>query len=251
MIKQRIVFFILAVCSAWACHAQEIQLWSAGAAQAPMQALLPEFEKQTGLVVRVQFAPVGALMRQLAEGGQPDVLILSTDVAEQIQRQGWVVGSTTKPLGSVGVGLAVQQGMPAPDISSPEKLKAALLQAKSITYMDPQKGTSGKHFAWVLEQLGIADQVKSKTRLGDAGFVLEPVARGEVELGIQQITEILPVKGAQLIGPLPAPLQKTTTYAVSVTPKAAHNPSAARLSEFLKSPQAAAVFKSKGFSVDF
>ena len=103
-----------------------------------------------------------------------------------------------------------------PDISTPDALRQTLLNAKSITYMDPTKGTSGKHFASVLDQLGIADQMRAKTTLGDVGFVVEPVARGDLELGIQQITEILPVKGAKLVGPLPDALQKVCALLVDV-----------------------------------
>jgi len=152
-------------------------------------------------------------------------------------------------LGSVGIGVAVKRGAALPDVSTPEALKNALIKAQSITYMDPQKGTSGKHFDAVLQQLGIADQVKAKTRLGDAGFVLEPVARGEIELGVQQITEILPVQGAQLVGPLPAPLQKITTYSVMLASSLKHPSEADAFSQFLQSAQAAEVFRAKGFDV--
>lgn len=149
----------------------------------------------------------------------------------------------------MGVGVAVKQGTALPDVSTPEALRQTLLRAKSITYMDPQKGTSGKHFATVLEQLGIAEQVKTKTTLGDVGYVLEPVARGDIELGVQQITEILPVNGAVLVGPLPASLQKITTYSVLLGAKAGDNKLAQDFNRFLQTPQAAQVFKRKGFLV--
>ena len=229
-------------------HAKELVVWSAGATKPPMEELVPEFQKLTGLTLKVEYAPVGVWTRRLADGGQPDVLILSADVVNDVEGKGWTVAGSAQPLGSVGVGVAVKQGTAMPDVSTPEALRETLLRAKSITYMDPQKGTSGKHFASVLAQLGITEQVKEKTKLGDVGYVLEPVARGEIELGIQQITEILPVQGAVLVGPLPASLQKVTTYVVMLGAKAGDNKDALALRRFLQTPQAVQMFKLKGFS---
>jgi len=228
---------------------QTLTVWSAGAAQAPMQELVPIFQQRTGIAVNIKYAPVGVWVRELASGAAPDVLVLSADVVAELQTKGWVTPQSVHPLGSVGIGVAVKRGAALPDVSTPEALKNALLKAQSITYMDPQKGTSGKHFDGVLQQLGISDQVKAKTRLGDAGFVLEPVARGEIELGVQQITEILPVQGAQLVGPLPAPLQKITIYSVMLASALKHPSEADAFSQFLQSAQAAEVFRAKGFDV--
>jgi len=229
--------------------AAEILLWSAGAAQNPVAQLVQTYQQSSGNTVKAEYAPVGVLMQRLAAGGKPDVLIVTQDVMGEIERHGWAVSRSTTPLGSVGVGVSVKEGAPLPDISTPDALRASLLKAKSITYIDPNNGTSGKHFAAVLEQLGIADQVKNKTTLGKVGFVVEPVARGEIELGIQQITEILPVKGVTLVGPLPAPLQKITTYAVTLGSAARDAGAATEFIHYLKQDSAAAVFKAKGFSV--
>lgn len=231
-------------------QAQGLLVWSAGAVKPPLEELVPVFQKSSGITMDVQYAPVGVLMRRLAEGAHPDVLILSADVVKDVESKGWIPAGSARPLGSVGVGLAVKQGTAMPDVSTPEALRQTLLAAKSVTYMDPQKGTSGKHFAGVLEQLGIAEQVRAKTTLGDVGYVLEPVARGEIELGVQQITEILPVKGAALVGPLPPALQKITTYSIMQTVKAADTQSAIAFRRFLQTPEATAVFKLKGFSVE-
>jgi molybdate transport system substrate-binding protein len=136
----------------------------------------------------------------------------------------------------------------APDISTPEALKQTLLAAKSITYIDPAKGTSGKHFAEVLQRLGISEAVKAKTRLADAGYVVEPVARGEIELGIQQITEILPVQGVKLVGPLPEPLQKITVYSAALTPHARDADAVRGFLAYLRGAEARGIFTAKGFS---
>ena len=242
--------FTVFLAAALPCHAAGLRIWSAGAVKPALEELAPAFQKATGLPLDVQYAPVGVLMRRLAEDSPPDVLILSADVVREVEDKGWVPAGSAAPLGSVGVGVAVKQGDPIPDVSTPDGLRKALLAAKSVTYMDPQKGTSGKHFAGVLEQLGIAEQIRPKTTLGDVGYVLEPVARGEIELGVQQITEILPVKGAVLVGPLPASLQKVTTYSIMPTVKAGNPAAIVQFRQFLQTPEAKALFKLKGFMVE-
>jgi molybdate transport system substrate-binding protein len=106
----------------------------------------------------------------------------------------------------------VHESAPVPDIRTVEAFKKTLLAAKSVVYIDPKVGTSGKHVAEILQRLGIADEVNAKAKLGSGGYITEPVGRGEIELGIHQISEILPVKGVKLAGPLPAELQKYTVY---------------------------------------
>jgi molybdate transport system substrate-binding protein len=239
--------FALVLSAAGFCQAADLRVWSAGAVKPALEELAPQFQKATGLQLDVQYAPVGVWIRRLAEGNSPDVLILSVDVVQEVEDRGWVPARSASPLGSVGVGLAVKQGAVMPDISSPEALRRTLLAAKSVTYMDPQKGTSGKHFASVLDQLGIAEQIRPKATLGDVGYVLEPVARGEIELGVQQITEILPVKGAVLVGPLPSSLQKITTYSIMPTVKTDRSEMITKFRQFLQTPEAQAVFKLKGF----
>lgn len=241
---------VVVLSAAMPCYAAGLVVWSAGAVKPALEELVPEFQKTTGIALDVQYAPVGVLMRRLAQGTLPDVLILSTDVVKEVEDKGWVPGGAAIALGSVGVGVAVKEGAKMPDISTPEALRHALLAAKSVTYMDPQKGTSGKHFSAVLGQLGIAEQMRTKTTLGDAGYVLEPVARGEVELGVQQITEILPVKGAVLVGPLPAALQKVTTYSIMPTANGGNSAATLQFRRFLQTPEAKAVLKRKGFMVE-
>lgn len=133
------------------------------------------------------------------------------------------------------------------DISTPEAFRKTLLSARSLVYIDPKIGTSGKHFAEVLDRLGIAEQMKAKSVLGTGGFVVEPVGRGEVEIGVHQISEILPVKGVKMIGELPTPLQKYTVY-IAVPPAGAVSEPAAALVRFLTSAAARASFASAGMS---
>lgn len=242
---------ILPLCFLWGAvppaWAADLTVWSAGATKPPMEELVAGFQASTGHKLTVDYAPVGVLLRRLAAGGRPDVLLVSAEVVAEVERQNWAVAGSAVPVGSVGIGLAVKAGAARPDISSPEALRQTLLSAQSITYMDPQKGTSGKHFAAVLEQLGIANQMQAKTKLGDVGFVVEPVAKGEIEIGIQQITEILPVQGAVLLGPLPGSLQKITTYSALLGAGAQAKPAAADFIRYLQTPQATVVFERTGF----
>jgi molybdate transport system substrate-binding protein len=142
----------------------------------------------------------------------------------------------------------VRAGAPKPDISTPEAFKRALLAAKSIVYTDPALGSpSGVHFAKVLERLGIAGEMKAKSKLHDGtSFNAELVAKGEIELAIQQISEILPVRGADLVGPLPGDLQLTTVFATGIGTAAKEQAAAKEFIQFLASPAAAAVIKAKG-----
>jgi molybdate transport system substrate-binding protein len=112
-----------------------------------------------------------------------------------------------------------------------DAFKKTLLAAKSVVYIDPKVGTSGKHVAEILQRLGIAEQVNAKAQLGSGGYITEPVGRGEIELGIHQISEILPVKGVKLAGPLPAELQKYTVYVAVPVARAAQQQV---ISDFIK-----------------
>ena len=120
-----------------AAQAGEITVWSAGAAQTPLTVLIQDYQKTSGNTVKVEFAPVGVLVKRLADGGRPDVLVISQDVAANVEKNGWTAPQTTTPLGRVGVGIAIKEGAPVPDISTPAALRQTLLNAKSLTYMNP------------------------------------------------------------------------------------------------------------------
>jgi molybdate transport system substrate-binding protein len=201
-----------------------------------------------GHKVTITFAPAGEIAKRIAAGEIYDLLIMPAENVESYAKQGKVVPGSRTPLGKVGIGVAVNERAPSPDIATPEAFKQTLLAAKSVVYIDPARGTSGKHFAGVLQKLGIADQVNAKATLGAGGEVVEPVGRGEIELGVHQITAILAVPGVKLVGPLPPALQKWTTY-TAVTMPGARSPEAARaLVAFLTSSEARTLFATKGFS---
>jgi molybdate transport system substrate-binding protein len=224
-------------------------VFSGGAVKSALTDTIAAFEKSAGLRVSADFAPMGALRKKIEDGAQADVLVLAAEVMEEAERKGWVVPGTAVELGRIGVGVAVNEKAAAPDISTPDAFKATLLAAKSIVMINPATGTSGRHLAQVFDQLGIADALKPKTTYLEGGYVVEPVGRGEIEIGLHQITEILPVKGVKLVGPLPAPLQKATVYAGAVTKSSARPDDARRLLTFLRTPEMQASLAAKGFLI--
>lgn len=188
--------------------AQELSIFSGGAVKTAITAAAENYQTRKAAKFALEFHPMGPLVQKLAGGAIPDIVIVTQETISDLESMGLILRDTATEVGSVGIGVAVHENAPIPDISTPEALKAALLAAKSIVYIDPTRGTSGRHFAGVLERLGIAEAMKAKTTLGLGGFVVEPVGRGEIELGVHQITEILPVKGVKLVGPLPQAMQK-------------------------------------------
>ncbi len=218
-------------------EAAELQVISAGAMRAIVTELAAAFEKETGHTVKLTFGTVGVIKAKLAEATPVDVVIMTDEAMRDMTRQGAVVEGSWTAIGRTGIGVAVRDGAPKPDIGSPEALKQTLLSTKSLVYVDPaQGGTSGIHFAGVLQRLGIADAVKPKTTLVPGGYPAELVARGDVELVVHQISEIIPVKGVTLVGPLPKELQKTTVYAAGVTVGSASRTTAGAFVAFLARP---------------
>jgi len=196
---------------------------------------------------RVANDTVGALTKRIAGGEAFDVAVLTPKAVDDLAKEGKFVAGSRANLARVGVGVVVKDGTPKPDISSVASFKQALLAAKSVAYIDPAAGgSSGIYVAGLLDKLGIAGEVKPKAKLIPGGAVAEHVAKGEAELGIHQISEILPVKGVTLVGPLPAEIQNYTVYAAGVGAHAKESDAAKALLKALTSPAAAEVLKSKG-----
>src|SRR5882672_4368530 len=214
----RLLSFILLAVFALPASSEEIRVLSGGGRIAFNEPLASTFPGHT---VKLEYQPMGKLVQSLAGGTQADMVIVTSEVLPQLERDGRVAAGGGRPVARVGIGVAVNENAPLPDISTPEAFKRTLLAARSVVYIDPKTGTSGKHVAEILQRLGIADEVNRKATLGQGGYITEPVGRGEIELGIHQISEILPVKGVKLVGPLPAALQKYTVYVAAPSAKTA------------------------------
>ena len=222
---------------------------SGGAVKSAFTAAAEAWEKKTGHRVKAGFAPAGELRKKIQAGETADLLIVPSENLPEYEKSGAIDPSTRRDLGAVAMGAAVRQGAPVPDISTPAALRKTLTEAKSVTYMDPARGTSGKHFdEQVLPKLGIRDEVRGKATLGEGGFIAEKVARGEVEIAFHQMTEMLPVKGVTIVGPLPGELQKLTVYAGSVMKGAKHPAEARALLDYLVSAEGRKAFLDRGFS---
>jgi molybdate transport system substrate-binding protein len=222
--------------SATPAEAAEIKVLSAGAVRAIVTELAQAFAKDTGHTVTLAFGTVGVTRKRLAE--EPADVVIMTDVAiDESSAQGAVVAGSRNDIARTGMGVGVREGAPKPDISTPDAFKQALLAARSLTYVDPAQGaTSGIHFAGLLQKFGIADAVKPKTTLVPGGYPAELVAKGEVEMVVHQISEIVPVRGVTLVGPLPKDVQKVTTYSAGIAKKAATPETARAFVAFLTSP---------------
>jgi molybdate transport system substrate-binding protein len=227
--------------------AAEIKVLTAGAFKQVLLALLPDFERTSGHKVTVENDTVGALTKRIAGGEVFDLAVLTPKAVDDLAKEGKFVAGSRASLARVGIGVVVKDGTPKPDISSVAAFRQALLAAKSVAYIDPAAGgSSGIYVAGLLDKLGIAGEVKPKAKLIPGGAVAEHVAKGEAELGIHQISEILPVKGVTLVGPLPAEIQNYTVYAAGVGAHAKESDAAKALLKTLTSPAAAEVLKSKG-----
>jgi molybdate transport system substrate-binding protein len=206
--------------------------------------LLPGFEKLTGDEVTTNWGGVTEVARRVAGGETTDVVILPIAQIDDLIVRGKLVKATRVVVGKSGVGVAVRMGTPKIDISSGDAVRKALLAASSIAY---STGPSGAHMADLIKNWGIADQLKARIVISPAdtpvGVVL---ARGGAEIGFQQVSELIHVRGIDYLGPLPAEIQETTVFAAAVH-KDARSPDAARaLIRFLSAPQAARVIKNAG-----
>ncbi len=169
--------------------------------------------------------------------------ILTTGGVDDLIKQGKLAAATRAALARSPIGVAVRKGAPKPDISTTEAFKSAMLNAKSIAYVE--QGASGIYLKDMFVRIGIADAIKNKVRLAPTAAA-EFVARGEAEIGMTQVSEILPVAGADLVGPLPAEIQNYTNFASAVGTAAKQADAAKALVKFLASPEAARVMKAKG-----
>jgi molybdate transport system substrate-binding protein len=231
------------VASATSPLAAEIKVISTIGVKSAVEELAPQFEKKTGHKLAITFGVANALKREIEAGETFDLAIMTAVVADDLIKQGKLVAATRTNVARGGIGIAVRAGAPKPDISTVDALKRALLETKSITYA--KQGGSGIYFAGLLERLGIAEAMRPKTRYG-GGNVAEVVAAGEAEMAVQLITELISVRGVELVGPLPAEVQNYIVLTAGVGTEAKEAAGAKEFLQFLTAPAAAPVYTSKG-----
>jgi len=236
-----------AVLCTTAARAAELKLLTAGAFKSTVMALLPDYERASGNKVLLENDTVGGLMKRIEAGEKFDVVVMTPETVDKLAGEGKVISGSRTNLARVGVGVMVKTGAKKPDISTVEAFKKAVLEAKSISFIDPASGgSSGIYIEKLFERLGISDQVKPKEKLKQGGYVADYVESGEAELGIHQISEILPHAGVTLVGPLPKEIQNYTVYAAGIGAGTQDSDAAKALIASLVGPSAQALFKSKG-----
>jgi molybdate transport system substrate-binding protein len=227
-------------------RAAELKVLSTVALTPALDELKPKFES-SGNRLTIVYNTIAELKKRIEGGETADVIILSRPILDDFATQGKVKQGSVVSIGASYVAVGVRAGATPPDISTAEKLKAALLATKSISYADPSKGgASGIYFAKVLDRLGITEQMKAKTTLVPNAQAGELVARGEVEMGVAQASEIAAVPGTLVVGPLPGDLNSRIVFAVGIGSTSQNSEAAKALIDLLASPAAAAVMKSKG-----
>jgi molybdate transport system substrate-binding protein len=232
-----------------AAQAATIKLLTGGAFKQVVMAVVPGFEARTGHKVEVQNDTAGALQKRIAAGEAFDVAVITPPVLQTLGTQGYVVPGSIVPLAKVAIGVAVKSGAPMPPIATVEQFKQAVLDARKVAYIDPAAGgSSGIYLDALFKQMGIADQVKAKAVLVPGGLVADRLVTGEADLAIHQVSEIMPVKGVTIVGPLPEAIQNYTTYAGALGSRATDVEAARALLAALASPEAAEILRAKGMT---
>ena len=221
----------------------EIQVMSSAAIKAAYLELVPEFERTTGHKVVTRWIPGVDLLKRVKDGESSDLVIMQARDIDELIKAGRIVAGSRIDLAKSGVGVAVRAGAPKPDISSAEALKRALLAAKCVAY---STGPSGVYIIKLFERLGVTAALQGKTRQVKGEPVGAVVARGEAEIGFQQVSELLPVPGIDFLGPLPAEIQQITIFAAGVQASAPQPDAARALIRFIISHAAAPALKKAG-----
>lgn len=230
-----------------------IKVMSAGAVKPMVAALGAEFERETGSKIDFNFGTAGSLRDRLTAGETADLIVLSQSIIAGLDRLGLLAAGSIADLGRTVTGVVVKDGAAIPDISTPEAFKQALLRARSVAYTDPKAGGSGGiMFAALLEKMGIAGEVNKKAVLGKGGVdVAHSVAEGRAEIGTTFISEVLPVKGAKVIGPLPGELHNANTYTAAIFAGSSQHAETQALLRKLTSPDARARWTAAGLEPAF
>lgn len=209
-----------------------------------MHDLIPRFERDSGHRVAATFKPANMLVRDIAEGAEFDVVLLTAALIDSEIARGSVVDGTRLDVARSCVGVTVRPGAPLPDISTVDAFRQTLLAARSIIFTG--QGASGRYFASLLPKLGIEKEVRAKATIPDGGLVAEAVIRGDAELGIQQVSEILAVPGSVLVGPIPGEVQNYTTFSAGLGAGAQNLEGARALLARLADADTAVLARAKG-----
>ena len=224
--------------------AAEIKIFSTRAIATVLDKVGPEFERTTGHRLNVTTDIAIRMVRRIQAGEPFDFLVAAPGQIDGLIKEGKIIPETRTNLTRSGIGVQVRAGAPKPDISTVEAFKHALLNAKSIAYL--KEGQSGVYLAGLLERLGISEAIQSKVTRPETDIVSELVAKGQIELGMVVITQILTTPGVELVGPLPAEIQSYITFTGGVSTASRAPDAAKELLRFLTGPAALPVIRAQG-----
>ncbi len=229
-------------------QAADVRVMSGGGAQRVLQTLTPQFQSATGNKVDLSFAVVSAVQQKLMAGEKADVLLLPIPLLDALEKAGAFRARSRVVVGRIGIGVVVREGTRLPDISNTDAVRSMLLGARSVAFPDPKQTPSGKHLVDLFAKMGIAETMQSRITLKnaiDGGINL--VRDGNVDLGLYLVTEILPVKGVTLVGPLPASMQGYVVYDAAVAADSGVPDAASQFVKFLSDPGVRDHWKAAGF----
>src|SRR5713226_9050718 len=252
IVMRTLAIVIALLAAAGAAEAAEINAFISTAIKAATDELRPPFERANGHSVRASYAPSGALIPRFERGEPVDVFLTDSAAIDALIKRGLVVAGRSD-LARTGIGIAVRKGAPKPDVSSPEALRRALLAAKTVGHAAPAGGSiTAAHIQGVFQRLGIAAQVTPKVKLaagGPNGRVSVLVSSGQAEIGLQQVSELMSNPEVEVIGMLPDALQQITINSAGITAIAKEPDAARALVRQLTSPEALALYKTKGLGL--
>jgi molybdate transport system substrate-binding protein len=232
------------VIGATTAHAAEIKVIASAAVKEVVLDLIPGFEKSSGHKVATMWAGTEAIAKRISGGEVTDIVLIAAPNIDKLISEGRLVAGSRADVAKSGIGVAVRAGLPKPDISSGEAVKKAVLAAKSVAY---SSGPSGFYLADLFKKMGIADQIKDKVKQTPSGVqVGEVVARGDADLGFQQVSELLHLKGIHYLGPLPADIQHITVFSAGLHTAAPAPDAAKALVKFLTAPEAGPIIRKTG-----
>jgi molybdate transport system substrate-binding protein len=238
---QAAVLALTLMSSPGVAQAAEVTLLISNAVKSVFEELVPKFEAASGHKLNISFGSTNPLTARINKGEDFDMTILGDDAVDSLVKAGKLAASTRVIVARSVLGVAVRQGAPKPDVSTTDAFKRAMLNAKSISYLED--GLTGTYLKVLFQRLGITDEMKAKYKNARGG---EAVARGEAEIGVTQVSEILHEKGAALAGPLPAEIQNYTNFGAALSANAKQTDAAKALLKYLASPEAAKVIRASG-----
>jgi molybdate transport system substrate-binding protein len=235
----------IGIASVSVASAAEIKVMSTNALKSTLEALAPAFEKASEHKLVFTWGAAAPLKARIEKGEAFDLTVLTVAAIDDLIKQGTLDAATRTTVAHSGAGVAVRKGAPKPDISTVDAFKRALVNAKSVAYVE--QGGTGIYLKALIPRLGLADALKNKiVLLPPENPAAHAIANGEAEIGMTQISEIMPYAGADLVGPLPAEIQLTTSFATAVGKQSKQSEGAKALIKFMTTPAAAAVLKAKG-----